>query len=144
MSDGPPPLHIIVPGKPVPKERPRFAKGHAYTPKATREYEKRVKQSAIAELAARLEPWPMDAVYELRAVAYFADARRHDLDNTIKVVDSLNGVTFDDDKRIKSLRAVAAIDRANPRLELELRVIRDGDLVIARESMFPTYKVAKD
>ncbi|MEW8997914.1 MAG: RusA family crossover junction endodeoxyribonuclease [Thermoanaerobacter sp.] len=30
---------IVVPGRPVPKGRPRFAKGHAYTPEKTRMYE---------------------------------------------------------------------------------------------------------
>lgn len=35
-------LEFIVPGRPRPKQRPRFGQGHVYTPKETRLYEEEV------------------------------------------------------------------------------------------------------
>ena len=40
-------LNFVVPGKPVPKGRPRLGKGHVYTPKKTKDYEKKVAMVAL-------------------------------------------------------------------------------------------------
>ncbi len=55
--------------------------------------------------------------------AWMPDARRRDLDNTLKA--ALDGLThagvYDDDSQIDELRITrAGIDRANPRLDVEI------------------------
>ena len=35
---------IFFPFEPVPKARPRFFRGHAYTPKTTQDYEKKIAE----------------------------------------------------------------------------------------------------
>lgn len=40
-------LSFVVPGKPVPKGRPRFGKGRTYTPAETRDYEALVRARVI-------------------------------------------------------------------------------------------------
>ena len=36
-------IRFTIPGNPVPKARPRFANGHAFTPEKTRSYEEMVR-----------------------------------------------------------------------------------------------------
>jgi|10_taG_2_1085330.scaffolds.fasta_scaffold01823_8 crossover junction endodeoxyribonuclease RusA len=98
---------IIIPGKPVPKGRPRFTKtGRTYTPKATELFERRV--STVAALQA-------DEIYsgsvELKIWISFPllvggteRKRVGDLDNYAKsIADGLNGILYEDDRQIQSL-----------------------------------------
>lgn len=114
-------LSCVVPGPPQPKERPRVARGGAYTPSRTSAYEWRV---LCAAKVARPRRWPMDARYRVSIVAHFADRRRRDLDNVAKaVLDGLNDVVWGDDSQVDDMRIVRALDRANPRAEITVEVI---------------------
>jgi crossover junction endodeoxyribonuclease RusA len=73
--------YFIVPGRPVPKQRPRAGrKGNLYTPKPTKEYEK-----AVGWAARRVFVNPYDGPVEL-AVKIFLAAKGGDLDNYIKSI----------------------------------------------------------
>ena len=98
-------LTFTVPGRPVPKGRPRFARGHAYTPKKTRDAEAKVK--ALALVARQEGPRkPFSGHIGVSLVFWVAPGRRVDIDNLIKTVfDSCNGVLWDDDSQVSALTA---------------------------------------
>lgn len=95
-----------IPGKPVPKARPRLGKnGNTYTPKKTRNYERAVGMCAVFK---RPRKWPLDAKYEVSIAIYYKDNRRRDIDNVAKsILDGLNGIAWIDDAQVDSL----SIDR---------------------------------
>lgn len=111
-----------IPGKPVPKQRPRHGKGRTFTPKKTKAAEKTV--AALAMLA-RPRGWPMDKAnrYHVEVVAVYANRRHGDLDNVVKLIqDALNGVAFPDDRQINQLKARRRFDD-EPRTEVTVRVV---------------------
>ena len=109
-------ITFVVPGNPIPKERPRVVKGHTYTPNRT------LKAEAVIALAARLAgARPGTNPVKLTARFFRATAQRCDVDNLIKtVLDGLNGIAFADDSQIVMLIAHKGIDRENPRTEIEV------------------------
>ena len=109
---------VTVPGKVVGKGRPRFTKaGRAYTPKATAEFEQRVRAVWIAAghpmltgpLAVRVtvvRPLPKSAP-KSRDGEW--DTYRPDLDNVVKaVLDALNGAAYEDDAQVVQIAATKA------------------------------------
>lgn len=63
----------------------------------------------------------------VRAVVYFPDRKRRDIDNILKcLLDSLTGIAWVDDSQIVSLTLERYLDRTNPRLELEVVEIEEG------------------
>jgi Holliday junction resolvase RusA-like endonuclease len=96
---------FIVPGKPQPKQRARSGKGRHFTPAETKAYETLVMLSGTR---ARPQGWPLDGVYKVSAVFYWADRHRRDIDNTLKAIkDGLNGVAYADDHLVRSAVALA-------------------------------------
>lgn len=121
-------IQFSVPGKPEGKGRPRFdfRTGHAYTPAETRQYEANVRACALEALLKWEEQhgasWPKHLNIELDLVAWIKVPAswpkwkrdlvlsgedlepapvKPDLDNIEKaVMDGLQGVLFDDDKRV--------------------------------------------
>lgn len=109
-------MEFTIPGPPVPKGRPRFANGRAFTPIKTSEYEKFV--AAMAYAAVETFDWaPIPgAMFHLDLEVYRA-AKRGDLDNFIKSVsDGMNGIVFRDDQNIRRITAVMNDDKQNPRV----------------------------
>ena len=92
---------FVIPGRPKPKGRPRFARGHAYTPESTRAAEREVID--MFELACPLwEPTIEDV--RLTLDVYFQYGRVADLDNVAKLIsDALNGYAYVDDRQIRKL-----------------------------------------
>lgn len=96
-------LEFTVFGQPIPKARPRVAKGRAYTPTTTKNWEELVAQ--YANLAMLHEGWhlvtnPVEVYMEF----YRQDQKKADLDNLIKgVLDACNGVVYADDKQVRTL-----------------------------------------
>lgn len=118
------PIQIELPGKPVPKGRPRFTviSGHAapYTPRETRRYEDRLKQAAaIAMIGKSLLAGPvaMRVAVNLEPPASWSRKKRDyacrglilpcvrpDLDNFGKLaLDGCNGIVFKDDGQVADL-----------------------------------------
>lgn len=114
---------IIVDGMAKGKQRPRFSrKTHTvYTPSATTDFEKRVKQAwldgygdlkAHGEVMVSMQfyyPVPKSDSKKVRKAKLdeeIAPTIKPDIDNLIKsVLDGLNGVAFGDDKQVTSITA---------------------------------------
>ena len=95
---------------PVPKGRPRKdpRKGHMYTPKATRDYEKTVRQLVSVlyngPLHKKEVPLEISLTFNLRkpkSVKRSYPSVKPDLDNLAKAVyDAMEGVVFEGDGQI--------------------------------------------
>lgn len=97
-------IDLWVPGEPVPKGRPRFAGGRAYTPARTLEAERCLRD---AVLAVYPRTKPTTGPYELRVDFYIQHRRRRDVDNLAKLVmDALNNVVWADDTQVNHLTAL--------------------------------------
>lgn len=111
---------IKVAGRPKGKSRPRFANGHAYTPKTTKDYEKLIGDEYMAQDgrkhtgAVRLkveavfkipESWTKKKKWETIDNGKRPEVRP-DIDNIVKVVmDGLNGIAYDDDSQVAEIIA---------------------------------------
>ena len=104
---------FVVPGAPVPKARPRVTRYGTYTPKSTRDYEKRIVAAWRAAGAVQFPagvplsvtvyarfPIPKRAGKSKRAAMEgdWHTVHRGDADNVVKAVqDALNGHAYPDD-----------------------------------------------
>ena len=112
---------IFFPFEPIAKGRPKFTKtGHAYTPKKTREYEKKIADyynshtndfydSAIKIKLVFNMPIPKSITKKNRIAiitGQIKHIKRPDTDNLIKAVtDGLLGIAFSDDSLITKINA---------------------------------------
>ena len=132
-----------IPGKVQGKGRPRFSPdGHAYTPASTRLYEREIFKAFKAAGGTKLSgPLHVDieAVYGIQKSATKAErlkrlngdeiaVKKPDLDNIIKMLDALNGVAFDDDAYIVSIRAIKGRYEEKPRLIIRVREIETHEV----------------
>lgn len=103
-----PVLRVVIPGKPVPKERARVVrtkggKNISFTPPATKEFEAKIKLYVMQAVAKVRAVWPLEAEY-LVALDFYDDhscaliipkgpkpIRRPDPDNLAKAL--LDGLT---------------------------------------------------
>jgi Holliday junction resolvase RusA-like endonuclease len=109
-------LAFVVLGQPIPKARPRVARGHAFTPKTTLQAEARIAATARQQGAR-----PLSCPVRLDLRFYREDLRRVDIDNLVKLVqDALNGIAYVDDAQVVSLSAVKLLDRDAPRTCVEV------------------------
>lgn len=109
---------LTIPGEPKSKQRPRFAKGRAYTPAETVKAEK-----AIGAAWRDLGVEPMQHAVLVELEFYNGNRRRRDLDNMVKLVlDGLNKIAFDDDHQVIEINARKIFtDRESARTEIMLR-----------------------
>lgn len=114
-------IKITIPGKPVPKERPRLGtrgrKAFIYTPPATKEYEKAVGWEAKAQGCQ-----PMDGPVKVSLEVFVRG--RMDVDNVAKsILDGLNGVAYEDDDQVVELlvKKHKVTNTADERVEIEIR-----------------------
>lgn len=130
-------MKLVIPMPPKSKGRPRFANGHAYTPKETREYEEavqliaktQIKEPFKGPLKVKIQffmPIPESwADYKKRAALqrYLVPSTKPDIDNLCKaILDALNGgVGYNDDKQIVELHTYKWY--GTPRTEIELEEI---------------------
>jgi len=114
-------VKITVPGRPVPKGRPRLGvrgkKAYIYTPPATREYEKLV--GWIAKCSG-CKPLNGSLAVKLHL---FIRGRSGDVDNYCKsILDGLNGVAYQDDGQVVELlvRKHKVKRKEEERVEIEI------------------------
>jgi crossover junction endodeoxyribonuclease RusA len=115
-------LTLTVPGRPVPKARPRMgANGHVYTPAETKAAEGAVGWAARGALRSTK---PTTEPLSITVEFHVADRRRRDVDNLLKtVLDGLNTIAFKDDSQVVHVDALIVVDPANPRTEITIREI---------------------
>lgn len=127
-------MKIVIPVKPVPKGRPRFANGHAYTPEETRQYEEAVQLVARTQIKEPFTgPLKMKIQFYLPIPKSWNDSKKQkammrlivpsskpDIDNLAKaILDSLSGgICYNDDKQIVELHTYKWY--GEPRTEIEL------------------------
>lgn len=107
--------HIKFEIPPRPKARPRFANGHAYTPKLTSDYEYTIAQEYLLKNGKKyLGPVSIFITFNYRIANSRIKTLRNgdictekaDIDNLVKaVLDGLNGVAFLDDKQVYKIVA---------------------------------------
>lgn len=111
-------IQFEIKGRPQAKQRPRFSRGHTYTPKETVKFEKYVKEcfeeSKYEMLSGTLKA-TLTFIYEVpksKSKSIKNDMLNHvirptqrpDLDNLAKsILDSLNGLAYEDDSQIVEL-----------------------------------------
>ena len=109
-------MQFTIPGRPVPKSRPRSGQGRVYTPSRTREYEQVVKLKA-AEACKK----PLQGEVWVAARFYFRDKKHGDIDNYIKsIFDGIQGVCFQDDRQVTVLEASINQTEGSERAEVEV------------------------
>ena len=94
-------IEFVVPGRPVPKARPRTSRAgrtmHVYTPRETAQYEKLVGYAALD--AAKGHSFFEEIAISIKL--FFKDKRYGDLDNYTKsILDGLQGVVFENDRQV--------------------------------------------
>ena len=130
---------IIIQGEPKGKARPRITKtGHAYTPKATHDYEKLI---SLAFKNKYKDIEPTCKPLKVKMIAYFGipkswskkrqkqalnneirPIKKPDADNIGKMVDALNGLAWHDDSQIVE-HTITKWYSDKPRLEIEVEEI---------------------
>lgn len=130
-------LDVVVPGIPVAKGRPRFsANGHAFTPDKTRKAEEHLGNAVATHcLDAGLSviggrggvlPLSGELAVEVVFVTKAKTTSRPDLDNLLKLVlDALNGIVWNDDSQVISIKTKKAQDVNNPRTHLRVWTLQE-------------------
>lgn len=103
-------LEKKIPGKAIPKGRPRFWEGKVITPASTRKYEEYIKEQCkdfqklegpiimIVEIAIETPKCRKEQVKQ--PLGRYVQTRP-DIDNYIKIfMDALNGIAYDDDSQV--------------------------------------------
>lgn len=124
-------VEFTVYGKVIGKGRPRFSSVHghamAYTPKATVDYERRIREAYIEQcnghkfddvplevyISARIKPSKSSS--KAKTIDMLAKkirpTKKPDIDNIIKIIlDALNGVAYTDDKNVVYVSAEKRYD----------------------------------
>jgi len=119
-------IKLTIPGRPVPKARPRLGvrgrKAFVYTPPATKEYEKLVGWVAKAT-GCRPVKMPVAVVLDVYI------KRKLDADNIAKsILDGLNGIVYEDDDQVVELlvRKHKVQRKEEERVEIEIREFGEG------------------
>ena len=128
-------VRVTIPGPPVPKPRPRVARGRAYTPPRYAAWERGARLLAAASL-----PWGVLLTVPVRVVCDFympipkswpAARRAHpglpegkpDVDNLAKAaLDAMNGTVFVDDAQVVDLSCRKRYS-SEPRTEITVAAV---------------------
>lgn len=121
-------VRFVVAVDPVPLQRPRVVKGHAFLPARSRDYRAEV-QTVIKTLGSLP---PMTGAIRCRLSFYrkfLPTSRRFgDLDNHAKaVLDACNGLLLADDSCVVELLAAKHQDKNLPRSEIAFECIEPTD-----------------
>lgn len=82
-------VRFTLPGRPVPKERPRVLRnGRTFTPARTEAYEAAIAEEAMVALqrSESRNCWPVDAWYKLECIFNVSGVKLLDGDNALKSV----------------------------------------------------------
>jgi Holliday junction resolvase RusA-like endonuclease len=114
-------ITFTVDGQPLPKQRPRIANGHAYTPQKTKAWEALVQAEAWIAMQGR---YALARDVAVTMVFRRHGSRRADCDNLQKsCLDGMNGVVYEDDSQIVQLHAEVQYGHQNPGVDIEVRTL---------------------
>lgn len=105
---------VIINMKPIGKARPRVVRGHAFTPKATKDAEEQIRRTWESNIGEQLHgclelnvtaqfnvPSSLTKKETQRRLFQVWHTQKPDMDNIIKLVaDALNGTAYKDDSAI--------------------------------------------
>lgn len=121
-------LYVNVPGPPVPWQRTQGAGNRRFTPAKMRAYKAHVARCAHYAMMAAGYRAPWDGPVRLFCAVYLPDMIHRDWDNLGKAPsDALNGVVWTDDHWIVDARVIKHLDKANPRMELNVEFLDEHD-----------------
>lgn len=120
-------LRLAVPGNPIPCPRPRVVRNHAYIPQKARNYIDMVSWEIKLKMLSEHDP---NGLWGLSVVFYRENKLRTDIDNLCKsILDAITNVRFwVDDSQLVELSAKKRYDKKNPRVEITLFKIDEGEL----------------
>lgn len=125
-------LEFTIPGQPRPWQRVAIVSTKKGV-RGVKTSEARAHQAAIFARALQARQklsilgrqWPRDARYSVEIDVWERDGKRGDVDNLAKnVLDSANGVLWDDDRQVDALTVRRhPPDKANQRTEVRVEVL---------------------
>jgi hypothetical protein len=129
-------LRLVVHGEPASKANSRqivmIGSGSAKRPaviksKKAREYERAAVPQVLAQ--CRRAGWKCIASGRVRvSMTIFYASERPDLDESV-ILDVMQQIVFDNDRRVREKHVRHAIDKANPRAEIEVEpIVEQGAL----------------
>jgi Holliday junction resolvase RusA-like endonuclease len=111
-----PSLSAIVAGQPRPKERARVANGHAYTPKATKEYKELIQASLSPYIKTPFTGLLYVELEFCRQTYVLAD-----VDNLTKAIfDAANKLLWNDDKQVRRLLSDVTYGHEKPCVKIRV------------------------
>lgn len=134
-------IELIIPGKPMGKQRPRVTRFGTHTPEKTVNYETLVQELYTVNKIPRLEGY-----IKMNIIAYYAIPKstskvkakkmidkeilpsvKPDVDNICKIIcDSLNQLAYHDDNQIVNL-SVSKFYSTEPRVVVQMEEIKADD-----------------
>jgi Holliday junction resolvase RusA-like endonuclease len=112
-------LDATVAIEPIPKARPRVARGHTYTPERTIQYEQEVGWLLKPKVTERNDRDDL----RVRLTFRTKTRQRKDIDNLAKsVLDACNGVVWKDDQQVVDLHAVLVRESPDPGFDIQVEV----------------------
>lgn len=149
-------IHIVIPGPPIGKGRPKFARGknfvRVYSPAKTTRMEELIKLVFCGKYPGHV---PLAGPLEVGVMAYFAIpastpkklaalmatervpyCHKPDADNVLKILDALNGICWKDDSLI--CRAIVGkYYSERPRLEIDVSLFFEQSVSPATDDQKP-------
>lgn len=120
------PIILVIPGNPVPLERPRVTRSGTITPKRSAEAKNEIAQLTKIALMGHPERFPLHEEFNVTASFYEGvktESHMADVDNCLKLLlDALNGIVWVDDKLVT--RIEATIERGNPHPRTEFMITK--------------------
>ena len=108
-------MKLVLPYPPSLNAYYRNVRGMVLLSREGRAYKMAAGMAALQQRVAK-----QDGLL-LVAIKVFRPQRRGDLDNSAKaILDSLNGIAWDDDSQIVELHLYRSDDKANPRVEIDI------------------------
>ena len=108
---------FVIHGEPKAKERPRFGRGRAYSSKAQKDDEERLRTAMSA-----LDIDTFTGTVAVVCIFYRSTQHRIDVDNLLKqVMDSGNGILWYDDDQVTTKVGILEIDRDHPRIVMGIQ-----------------------
>lgn len=116
-------IKLIIPGNPL-------SVNHLYGQHGKRRFlykEGKIYKELVAKEAKKLsyEPAPKEAIIYMDIRYFFPDKRRRDVTNYDKSpIDAMTGIVYQDDCQIQRVTLEKYIDKANPRTEIDITIIK--------------------